>query len=146
MSYVDLNPIREGMAKTPESSDHTSIKLRAKCFAEDSERQPEHLMPLIGQNLLSDNNGIAFKTKDYLELVDWTGRQIRDNPIGSIDEEAPPILQRLSISPKHWIYLCTQFESRFKGIAGTAESLKQNLNLFKLVRRPNIKNSVLLFS
>ena len=146
MSYVDLNPIRAGIAATPESSDHTSIKLRAKCFAEDSERQPEHLMPMTGQNLLSDTKGIAVKSKDYLELVDWTGRQIRDNPLGIIDADAPPILQRLNISPKHWIYLSTQFESRFKGIAGTAESLKQKLKLFKLVRRPNFKNSLLLFS
>ena len=103
-------------------------------------------MPLIGSNLQIEATGIGIKPKDYLELVDWTGRQIRDNPSGSIDANAPPILQRLNVSPKHWIYLSTQFESRFKGVAGTAESLKQTLSLFKLVRRPNLKNSLLLFS
>lgn len=145
MSYVDLNPIRAGMATTPESSDHTSIKQRAKSFSEDSDQQPEHLMPLIGANLLPNTKGIAVKCKDYLELVDWTGRQIRENSSGSIDADAPPILQRLNISPNHWIYLSTQFESRFKGVAGTAESLKQTIKLFNLVRRPNLKNSLLLF-
>ena len=131
------------MASTPETSDHTSIKLRAKSFVEDNDQQPEHLMPLIGSNLQTDIKGIAFKPKDYLELVDWIGRQIRDKPSGSID--APPILRRLNISPKHWVYLSTQFESRFKGVAGTADSLKRTLKNFQLIRRSNLKNSRLLF-
>ena len=146
MSYVDLNPIRAGTASTPETSDYTSIKLRAKSFAESSYRQPEQLMPLLGPNLQTETIGISIKPQDYLELVNWTGRQIRDNPSGRINTDTPPALQQLNISPKHWIYLSTQFESRFKGIAGTAESLKQTLKLFKLVRRPNLKNSRLLFS
>ena len=31
---------------------------------------------------------------DYIELVDWTGRIIRDDKRGAINETAPPILQR----------------------------------------------------
>ena len=85
MSYVDLNPIRAGMASTPETSDHTSIKLRARSFTEDNDQQPEHLMQLVGPNLQTDIKGIAFTPKDYLELVDWTGIQIRDKPLGSIE-------------------------------------------------------------
>jgi hypothetical protein len=33
MSYVDLNPIRAGLAKTPEQSDFTSIQERIEAYA-----------------------------------------------------------------------------------------------------------------
>ena len=149
MAYVDLNPIRAGMASTPETSEHTSIKQRIRCFIVNSNVassvQPSHLMPLIGARLQPDVKGIAFNVADYLELVDWTGRQIRENPSGKIESDAPAILTRLSISPTHWVYLSTQFESRFKGLVGTVESLKRSFKQFGLKRSPNLRTSRLLF-
>jgi len=53
---------------------------------------------------------------DYLELIDWTGRAIRDDKRGYISEHAPPILYRIDISPEHWVEICTNFESRLKGL------------------------------
>ena len=47
--------------------------------------------------------GIIYNLLDYLELIDWTGRQIRENKTGSIDGNAPPILLRIGIAPEHWI-------------------------------------------
>ncbi len=57
---------------------------------------------------------------DYLELVDWTGRILREDKRGSIPKTHPPILERLQIDPKHWLYMTQEFESRFKGLVGTA--------------------------
>ena len=65
MAYVDLNPIRAAMARTPEQSDYTSVQERIL--------HPENsiLRPFAGQ---ADNHtGIPVKLEDYLELVDWGG-------------------------------------------------------------------------
>ncbi|WP_444885734.1 hypothetical protein [Microbulbifer sp. PSTR4-B] len=46
-------------------------------------------------------------------------------PIGTISQNAPPILERLGISSKHWLYFNRNFESRFKGLVGSAEAVRQ---------------------
>ena len=89
--------------------------------------------------------GIAFHLVDYLELIDWTGRAVLHGK-GPIDSHMPKILQRLNISPEHWIELSTHFESRFKGIVGTTDSLKALCSMFGLSRNTNRSNSRLLFS
>jgi hypothetical protein len=87
MAYVDLNPIRAAMARTPEQSDYTSIQERI-LHPEDS-----CLRPFAEQ----DDVGIPFGLKDYLELVDWGGREIKHIKRGYIPASAPPILTRLKM-------------------------------------------------
>jgi putative transposase len=87
MAYVDLNPIRAAMASTPEQSDYTSIQERI-LHPEDSS-----LRPFAEQG----DVGLPFGFKDYLELVDWGGREIKHNKHGYIPASAPPILARLKM-------------------------------------------------
>jgi hypothetical protein len=42
-------------------------------------------------------NGLPFRLTDYLELVDWTFRILRDDKRGGILESTPQILQQLNI-------------------------------------------------
>ena len=37
------------------------------------------------------------------QLLDWTGRPIRHGKRGVIAENTPTVLNRLDISPEHWI-------------------------------------------
>jgi len=104
MSYVDLNPIRAGMAGTPEDSDFTSIQQRIYQYAKTGETRESKktinnipLMPLVKQHKDPHRNAIGFTIKDYLELVDWAGRAIRKGKRGAISEAAPPILLRLGL-------------------------------------------------
>ena len=157
MAYIDLNPIRAGMAPTPEDSDYTSIQMRIQFWKDkanasnpeksnDDNLQPESLLPFAGNPRQPMPSGLPYTLIDYLELVDWSGRAIREDKRGAIDGTTPPILQRLGISPQHWLLLCTQFESRFKGLVGTTETVKYACRQFGLVRHPNLANGKLLFS
>ncbi|NHN37198.1 hypothetical protein G8764_07845 [Pseudomaricurvus alcaniphilus] len=90
MAYVDLNPIRAGMARTPESSDHTSVKERIQPAFKLAEAIKDQnltakfnlpIKPLLGfeDTVKSETQtGTPLSLSDYLQLVDWTGRAIRD--------------------------------------------------------------------
>ncbi|ABG40256.1 protein of unknown function DUF1568 [Paraglaciecola sp. T6c] len=126
MAYVDLNPIRAKMAKTPETSKHTSIKKRAQA-AKNKREQPIALMPFVGNPRENMPRGIAYSLKDYCELVDTTGRCIRDDKAGHIDNTHSPILQRLGLDSAQWLTLTTEFEKHFCYAAGA----EQMMNAFK---------------
>ncbi|WP_096087777.1 transposase [Agaribacterium haliotis] len=131
MAYVDLNPVRVNMAKTPETSEHTSVKRRAacaqravkKCTARSNKKQPSELLAFVGNPRQTMPRGLPFKLNDYLLLLDWTGRQLRKSKRGVIDANIPPILRRLGIDRQSWLLCSCEFEVRFKGLIGRAEKL-----------------------
>ena len=127
MAYVDLNPVRASLAPTPEDSEYTSFKERvAPSF--DAELAIQHqlenstlltfdgelkpLMPFLGPINQDNQNktGIPCSWDNYLQLVDWTGRIIRQDKRGAIDVNEPPILQRLGIQPDRWLHHATAFK------------------------------------
>jgi len=144
MVYVDLNPIRAVMAKTPETSEHTSIKLRISSLQKNG-KQPKALMPFIGNPRKNMPVGLPFRLKDYVELVEWTGRIIREDKRGAIPSNLPSILNRINIDPQHWITLTTKFESRFKGLVGCVYSLKRAAQQLGFKRTPGLSACKILF-
>ncbi|GHB13786.1 hypothetical protein GCM10007107_28400 [Shewanella indica] len=121
MAYVDLNPIRAKMADTPEQSAHTSIRLRIQAALKCE--QPARLLPFIGNECSNQPSGIAFGLKDYLELVDDTGRCIRNDKRGAIGEKSAKLLTRLNIPHENWLKLTTEFGRLFLGPVGTLQEL-----------------------
>jgi hypothetical protein len=77
------------LAEGLSDSTHTSIKRR--CEQAEQAKQPNHknqqasgLLPFVGNPRARMPNGLPFRLTDYLELVDWTGRMLRDDKRGSI--------------------------------------------------------------
>lgn len=136
MSYVDLNPIRAGIATTPEDSAYTSIyerirfafgtargigKIRGHVFP----RRPREHFPLFPflTSEKRDGASLPFRLNDYLALVDWTGRAIREDKRGHIPHDLPPILARLGIDPRHWLMQMQRRSKRFGRAIGRSNAL-----------------------
>ncbi|MEM9644282.1 MAG: hypothetical protein AAF989_04740 [Planctomycetota bacterium] len=66
---------------------------------------------------------LALPLKKYLELLDWTGRQVRSDKIGAIPKHLLPILTRIGVDSGSWCSLVETFDSVFKTAAGTPASL-----------------------
>lgn len=149
-AYVDLNPIRAAIAETLELSAHTSVQrrieaLRASSLALISENdgQPAgpppdaFLAPLAidersdelgarpsrGGKRCSDKGFLGMSLAAYLELLDWTARQLAPGKRGATPEQMPPILERLQMEPAVWCGLVSGFGRLFSLVAGRLETV-----------------------
>jgi REP element-mobilizing transposase RayT len=141
MVYVDLNPIRANIADSPETSDFTSIQDRLRLLAKELKncksadtlekrfnqcKQPNHLVALAS-NFSSNNKGpiIDYKLSDYLQLVESTGRVIREDKRGAIPQELAPILSQLDLNPKTWLSMVINLQSGFSYAIGHSAILRE---------------------
>ncbi len=124
MAYVDLNPIRAGLCKTPEASDYTSIQARIQAYAAKRD-QPKEIVPLLA----GQENAIQFGVEDYLQLVETTGRCLLANK-GYIPESLAPLLERLQVEEHGWMTLMRTLETSFAYAVGNHEALS-NFSLTK---------------
>jgi hypothetical protein len=123
MAYVDLNPIRAKMEDTPETSKHTSIRNRIQALIKGE--QPKNLMRFVGNHRQDIPKGMAYSLIDYCELVDCTGRCIREDKAGYIEQHHSPILARLGLDSQQWLTLTTEFEQHFSTAVGSEHMLQQ---------------------
>ncbi|WP_028863806.1 transposase [Psychromonas aquimarina] len=128
MAYVDLNPVRAKMAETVEASEYTSIFERIHGIAsrEDKGEQNNASKPLLGfvaGECDEQLQGIPYALLDYLELVDWTGRAVRNDKSGAVSEQRPSLLSVLGIESDTWIELASSFGKDYHGAVGSVEEL-----------------------
>jgi len=131
MAYVDLNPVRANIAKTPETSDYTSIQTRVGYNQRSTASIRDTLLGFMSKSQKYNDKRIPILEKDYITLVDWTGRSIRENKRGSIPAHIPPILERINMTQYEWLRHTQFFEARFKRVAGSLQSMQRAAVQFK---------------
>jgi len=120
MSYVDLNPIRAGIAEDLPTSDHTGAQRRIESLKTDADRAAQ---PLQSINPSAPAHTLSLTTAAYLELIDWTARLVHPGKHGVIDATVPPILAHLGLRDAHWKAQVLGIESRYWRAIGTAQAL-----------------------
>lgn len=126
------------MAITPEESHHTSVQKRL-IYAKEG-KQPKQLLRFAGMPRQIMPKGLPFELKSYLELVELTGRIIRKDKRGHIDNTQLPLLERLDISPENWLKLTTQFTRVFHGAVGRPTSQASYCENLNRKRQANTSN------
>jgi len=89
MTYVDLNPVRAGIAEDLAHSKHTSIHRWLQRSADGNDGLSAVAGPLVAPEL-------PISESAYIRLVDWTGRQLHPGKRGAIYASAPPALRSIA--------------------------------------------------
>jgi hypothetical protein len=120
MTYVDLNPVRAGIAASVSGSGYTSVKVRSRIIQTNSEQANQPLRPLIGTRSF---NIPAITEADYIELVDFTGRQWHASKKGKIAQSEPKALTKLGLDKNHWTNRVKGIGSGYWRVVGEVEEL-----------------------
>jgi REP element-mobilizing transposase RayT len=113
MAYVDLNPIRAGIADNLEESDFTSIQDRIFEIQKKRDNDKPQLMQFAETDTASSKEAyLPYALQDYLELVDWTGRVVRKDKKGYIKANEAKLLSRLGISESQWQILTLEIQKK----------------------------------
>jgi hypothetical protein len=73
----------------------------------------------------SDKGLLPLTLEKYLELLDWTGRQLIEGKRGAIPASFAPIFERLRIRSERWLELIEHFEEWFRTFVGHMDELRQ---------------------
>ena len=78
----------------------------------------------LGSPRVSEKGFLAITLEEYLELLDWTGREVRADKRGAIPAHLAPILERLGIQPAHWMDAVRDYDQQFRTVVGRVESIR----------------------
>lgn len=121
MAYVDLNPIRAGMADRIEICAYTSAAERFSDVTKDPASATAPLKPVAG----SLRPAVDLTIAEYLHILDWTGRQLAPGKRGRIAPDAPTVLATIDRDGARWTTRVADIVSGWHRAAGSAQARRR---------------------
>jgi len=145
--YNDLNQTRAGEASTPEDSRHCSvwyrIQARRSLSANISQPSldgwlapltllPDHLgdVPSDSGRRASDKGLMSLSLEEYVQFLDWAGREVSTDKRGAIPADLAPILERLGLAGEEFLDALEQFPRNFPRMIGPVSALVERAQKF----------------
>ena len=142
MAYVDLNPIRSGMATSPSNAAYTSLHKRIRCINEGLPASP--LLPFKNE-VSAETEHLPFNYSDYQNQVELTAEILRGVTNHKRPETGLPLCVSLGFSISQWTQLTSKFEVSFSGPAGSIQALMRYKNKTRQRCARAIKTAEILF-
>jgi hypothetical protein len=81
------------------------------------------VQPAFTRRRASDRGFLPMLLDEYLQLLDWTGRQVRSDKRGSVPQDLLPILIRLQLNEQTWLDSVLNFGRWFHRAVGRSASM-----------------------
>jgi len=126
MVYVDLNPIRAGLTNRLDQSEHTSVKRR---IDQATESGAAHDVLTARLRPLNDTphphtSRLEISLENYLALVDWTGRIVRDDKVGAIPPAVVSVVDRFGSGVDVWLPQVLEHREPNRRAFGAVEAMR----------------------
>lgn len=121
MVYVELNPLRAGMVRRPERAGHCSLRRRLR--NPRAHPLPAPLRPLADG---ASTRAVSLSLAEYLRLLDWSARRLHPRGRARLAPDAPAVLERIGVTPSHWLAQLPALESGFRRAVGRVEALQEH--------------------
>jgi hypothetical protein len=85
----------------------------------------DNVGPCVGQTgkRASDKGFLPMSLVDYLQLLDWTAREMRPDKAGYTRHHVPAVIARLGLETTAWTELVRDFGKLFNSIAGHPDNV-----------------------
>ncbi len=146
MAYVDLNPVRARVAQRLDDSKHTSIKRRIDGIKIEKENKVEQLEQKIQAIVTTiEKQTFNIKLKDYIELVEWTAKNIIHPNKANMPKHITSTLEKLNLQSHHWLAQVQQIETSYSRVIGSVEAIREKAKQLKIKCLKGISAAKLLY-
>ncbi|WP_111979584.1 transposase [Algibacillus agarilyticus] len=121
-----------------ENSDNDKMVNKQTIVSSLDNIKPASLLPFAGNSHISNNpTHIPYELINYLQLVDWTARQLKPNKRGKMNDNTPEILKRLNITVDNWLEYSSHIEDQFGFSLGAEQRMRtysQHVNVKRIAK------------